>query len=175
MKQVLLAAAAIGFAWTAAAHDAAPTLNVTKRVELHAAPAAVWSTIGNFADLTWVSLVKSSTATRGNAVGSVRTLDLGGPQLVERLTKYEPKKMRYAYAILNTPANRKVLPVSHYHSVIAVMPAAGGGSTVTWHGTFERADTSATPAAGQDDAAAVKAVTGVYETGLGDLAKKFGG
>jgi mxaD protein len=42
---------------------------------------------------------------------------------------------------------------------------------VVWNGTFKRKDTSATPAAGQDDEAAVKTMTSVYRGGLDNLKK----
>jgi len=64
---------------TGIARAAAPVLHETKVMEIAAPPAKVWGVIEQFSDLTWVPPVKSSTATQGNAVGSVRTLDLGGP------------------------------------------------------------------------------------------------
>ena len=81
----------------------------------------------------------------------------------------------YTYHITPLPSNKPTLPVSHYRSTISVKAAPDGKSLVTWQGSFERADTSAHPAAGMDDAAAVKAVKGVYQAGFDGLAKRFPG
>ena len=173
MKQLLLA---LGFAAflsvPAAPSQAAPhELKVNQSVEIAAPPAKVWAIIKNFEDLTWHSAVKASSATDGSHVGSVRTLDLGGPKLVERLTRYNDAKMSYSYVITDDPNNVKVVPVTAYQSTIAVTKTAHGAKVV-WSGHFHRADPSAKPAADQDDAAAIKAVTGVYRGGLDALKTK---
>ena len=54
--------------------------------------------------MSWHPAVKSDTATNGNTVGSVRTLDLGGPKLIESLTKYDATKLRYSYRITDADA-----------------------------------------------------------------------
>ena len=154
---------------------AAEQLHEAQSVNIAATPAKVWGIVENFGDLTWVPPVKSSTATEGNTAGSVRTLDLGGPKLVERLVVYDPSKQSYTYVITDDPANKKTLPVSHYRSVITVAPGGGDGTKVTWTGNFERADTGANPPAGMDDASAKKAVAGVYKAGLDNLKKKAEG
>jgi len=80
LNVALLGLAVIGVvASTGIARAAAPVLHETKTMEIAAPPDKVWGVIEQFSDLTWVPPVKSSTATQGNAVGSVRTLDLGGP------------------------------------------------------------------------------------------------
>ncbi len=125
--------------------------------------------VRNFSDLTWHPAIKASTATQGNTPGSVRTLDLGGPKLVEQLVAYDAPDMQYTYRITDNPANVKVLPVTSYVSTISVRPDPGRGSIVDWRGTFMRADPSSTPQAGMDDAAAVKSISGVYGGGLAHL------
>ncbi len=154
---------------------AAEQLHEAQSMDIAATPAKVWGIIENFGDLTWVPPVKSSTATEGNTVGSVRTLDLGGPKLMEQLVSYDPAKHSYTYKITDDAANKKTLPVSSYRSVISVMPGSGSGSKVTWTGNFERADTGTSPASGMDDASAKKAVAGVYKAGLDNLKKKAEG
>ena len=54
-----------------------------------------------------------------------------------------------------------MLPVTNYTSTIGVAPA-GSGSVVTWRGSFQ-------PAGGADDAAAAKAMSGVYRAGLDNI------
>lgn len=171
MGVALAAFATVGLSTARAAEQ----LHEAQSVEIAAPPAKVWGIIENFGDLTWVPPVKSSTATEGNTVGSVRTLDLGGPKLMEQLVSYDPAKHSYTYKITDDAANKKTLPVSHYRSVITVLPGSGDGSKVTWTGTFERADTGASPATGMDDASAKKGVAGVYKVGLDNLKKKAEG
>lgn len=169
MKTALLGLAVIGaVALTGVARAAAPVLHETKTVEIAAPPAKVWGMIEQFSDLTWVPPVKSSSATQGNTVGSVRTLDLGGPRLMEQLKAYDAKAMTYTYVITGDPANVKVLPVTDYTSTITVKPSAAG-SLVTWTGAFKRADQGDAPAANMDDKTATGAISGVYEAGLGGL------
>ena len=172
MNIAILRLAAIGLVASATiAQAAAPVLHETKTVEIAAPPAKVWGMIEQFSDLTWVPPVKSSTATQGNTVGSVRTLDLGGPRLVEELRAYDAKAMTYTYVITGDPANVKTLPVTDYTSTITVKPSATG-SMVTWTGTFKRADQGDAPAANMDDKTATGAIGGVYDAGLGGLKAK---
>jgi len=169
LKTALLGLAVIGaVALTGVARAAAPVLHETKTVEIAAPPAKVWGVIEQFSDLTWVPPVKSSSATQGNTIGSVRTLDLGGPRLMEQLKAYDAKAMTYTYVITSDPANVKVLPVTDYTSTITAKPSAAG-SLVTWTGAFKRADQGDAPAAGMDDKTATGAISGVYEAGLGGL------
>jgi uncharacterized protein YndB with AHSA1/START domain len=149
-----------------------PKHTLQRSITIAAPPAKVWAIIQNFGDLTWFSAVKTSNADKGNTPGSVRHLDLGGPVLIEQLEKYNASKMTYTYRITDDPGNVKVVPVSHYRSTITVKPAKGGGSTVVWVGHFSRGSADASPPAGMDDAAAIKAVTGIYEGALADLKKK---
>ena len=94
---------------------------------------------------------------------------------MEQLVSYDPAKHSYTYKITDDAANKKTLPVSGYRSVITVMPGSGSGTKVTWTGSFERADTGASPASGMDDASAKKSVAGVYKVGLDNLKKKAEG
>ncbi len=172
-RAAMLALSALLLSTTA--HAAAPMLNVQESTTLSAPPAKVWGLIQNFSDMSWVPPVKSTTATQGNTPGSVRTIDLGGPKLVETLRGYDAGAMTYSYTIDDTAANKATLPVSNYHSTIKVAPGSGGGSVVTWMGNFQRADTSDAPKQGMDDATAQTAVRGVYQAGFSGLKTKTGG
>ena len=173
MKRFLLALGCAAFlCGSAASVQAAPhELAVTQSVEIAAPPAKIWAIIKNFEDLTWHPAVKASSATDGSKVGSVRTLDLGGPKLVERATQYNDAKMSYSYVITDDPNNVKVVPVTAYQSTITVTKAAHGAKVV-WIGHFRRADPAAKPAEDQNDAAAIKAITGIYRGGLDALKAK---
>jgi Polyketide cyclase / dehydrase and lipid transport len=159
MKKYAIAAFLAIFALSAQAE----TLKVMETVKISAPPAKVWEKIGHFADITWHPAVKSSDASDGDHVGSVRRLDVGGPILWGSLVAYKP--MSYSYRVLDNGSNQKVLPVSHYLATIVVTPD-GQGSEVTWSSTFE-------PAPGAEVETAQKAVVGLYRTGLDSLAKGF--
>jgi len=174
LNKALLAAVVAVSATAGAAHAAAPVLHETKTMDIGAVPAKVWAVIENFGDMTWVPPVKASTATMGNTPGSVRTLDLGGPKLVEQLKTYDAASMTYTYVITPDPANVKVLPVTDYTSTITVKPS-GMGSLVTWTGAFKRADPGGAPSATMDDKAATGAIGGVYDAGLSGLKAKVAG
>lgn len=159
MKKYSMAAFLAIFALSAQAE----TLKVTETVKISAPPAKIWEKIGHFADITWHPAVKSSDASDGDHVGSVRRLDIGGPILWGSLVAYKP--MSYSYRVLDNGSNQKVFPVSHYLATIMVTPD-GQGSEVSWSSTFE-------PAPGAETATAQKAVVGLYRTGLDALAKGF--
>jgi hypothetical protein len=152
----MLAAGAV-FALSTAAYAA----EVTETVDTSARPKAVWKVIGKFdAIVDWLPGVASSPATKHSAVGSVRTITLkaaGNPTVVETLTA----RGGHSYSYKIDKVDPKVLPVTGYTSTISVAKTKTG-STVTWHGDF-------TPAGGADDAAAEKAVGGLYRSGLDNI------
>ncbi len=171
MSANLIKLAAIATLTAFGAQAAAPVLHETKTLEIAAPPAKVWSVIEQFGDMSWVPPVTGTTATKGNTPGSIRTIDLGGPKLVEELKAYDAKEMTYSYVITPDPANVKTLPVTDYSSTITVK-ASGTGSLVTWTGNFKRADQGDAPAANMDDKTAAGAIGGVYDAGLGGLKAK---
>lgn len=174
-RRAILGAALLAATAYAAPAFAAKTLHVSRTVTINAPASKVWSIVHNFGDLTWVPAVKSSHATKGNHPGSVRTLNLGGPVLTEQLLHYDAPMTMYKYELQNTSNNRKVLPVSHYVSVIAVKPLGPDKSEATWSSHFERADTGPNPAKGKDDQAALNAIRSLYEASLANLKKLAGG
>jgi len=148
----------------------AKTLKVQEEVVINAPTSKVWDKASNFGDLgAWHPAVKKTEIVSGtnNKKGAVRLLTLqDGGTIKEKLLAYNPKSMSYKYEIIEG-----VLPVSHYSSTITVKAKGENKSLVVWKGTFKRKDTSAKPAAGQDDDAAMKAITGVYRGGLDNLKK----
>ena len=125
--------------------------------------------------MSWHPAVKANTVDKDNKVGSVRTLDLGGPKLVEQLVSYSKKGHSYTYRFTKDPGNVATIPAAHYISTITVSPAKHHTTLVTWTGSFTRVDPSAKPAAGQDNDSAIKAVSGVYRGGLDALKAKAEG
>lgn len=148
----------------------AKTLKVQEQVVIDAPASKVWDKASNFGDLgAWHPAVKKTEITSGtnNQKGAVRVLTLQDDGTIkEKLLAYNPKSMSYKYEIIEG-----VLPVSHYVSTVTVKAQGENKSLVVWKGTFKRKDTSAKPAAGQDDETAVKTITGVYRDGLDNLKK----
>jgi len=149
----------------AAAHG--PTRQkVSEKITIAAPAAAVWARIGNFDALKdWHPAVAESAADKGNTEGSVRLVKLkGGGQLVESLESHNAAQMKYSYRAKDGGA----LPVTNYTSTISVV-ADGNQSVVEWRGAFYRGFPNNDPPPDQNDDAAVKAVTGVYQSGLAAL------
>lgn len=164
---LILAGLALGMATASQAHG--PTRQkVVEKVSIDASADAVWARIRNFDALKdWHPAVAESPADKGNAEGSVRSIKLkGGGALTETLESYNDAQKKYSYRAKDGGA----LPVTNYTSTISVT-AAGAGSTVEWRGAFYRGYPNNDPPPDQNDEAAVKAVTGVYQSGLANLKK----
>ena len=149
----------------AAAHG--PTRQkVSERITIAAPAAAVWARIGNFDALKdWHPAVAESKADKGNDEGSVRVVKLkNGGQIVETLENHNAAQMKYSYRGKDGGA----LPVTNYTSTISVS-ADGNQSIVEWRGAFYRGYPNNDPPPDQNDEAAVKAVTAVYQSGLAEL------
>ncbi len=168
MRAALAAAVMICASTLALAHG--PTRQkVTETATIKAAPDAVWNKVKDFNGMAaWHPAVEGSTATDGSKVGSVRTLSLkGGGQMVETLEGYTDAERKFSYRAKDGGA----LPVTNYTSTLTVKPGDGGTTLVEWRGAFYRAYPNNNPPPGQDDDAAVKAITGVYQSGLANLKK----
>jgi len=145
-------------------------LNVALTTALAAAPAEVWSVIGDFQDMSWHPAIHATTGSGGNEVAATRQLVLGakgGPTIDEVLDTYDAESMSYGYRI--TDVKMEVLPVADYASQLTVTPRDEGGSIVEWRGTFHRGNPDAL-----NDAAAIGAIEGVYQAGLDALTARFG-
>jgi len=157
-----------------AAADPPKTLKVTKSVDIAAPVDKVWDAIKDFNSLQkWHPGFSSDELVKGenNKPGAVRKLTVkDGPSFTEELLAFDPATHSYRYRIIESP-----LPLRNYVSHISVKPNSKGGSHVTWSGSFKRKSTSDTPPDAENDDAAIKLVTGVYEGGLGNLKKMLGG
>jgi carbon monoxide dehydrogenase subunit G len=166
-RRLLLAAMAASACVPALAHG--PTRQkVTEKVSIAAPPEVVWARIRNFDALKdWHPAVAESPADKGNAEGSVRQIKLkGGGALTETLESWNDAQRKYSYRAKDGGA----LPVTNYTSTITVS-AEGAGSVVEWRGAFYRGFPNNDPPPDQNDEAAVRAVTGVYQGGLAHLKK----
>ena len=162
MHRLLGAAFALPLAITAAhpLHAA----EVTQSITTTASATKVWALVGPFAGIAnWLPGAASSPADHGDTVGSVRVITLkapGNPTVTEKLTG----RLGHSYRYQILQVDPKVLPVTDYVSTIWVTHAPSGstGSIVHWHSDFQ-------PAAGSSDAAATKAVAGLYQAGLANI------
>jgi len=176
MKKIVVAAALIVWAMVGSAAFADPpkTLRVTKSVNINAPVDKVWDAIKDFDSLPkWHPGFSDDKLTKGdnNKPGAVRKLTVkDGPSFTEELLAFDEGTHSYRYRIIESP-----LPLRDYVSRISVKPGAKGGSRVTWTGTFKRKSTSDTPPADENDEAATKLISGVYEGGLANLKKMLGG
>jgi len=119
-----------------------------------------WKMIGGFNALPdWHPAVEASELTEE---GQTRTLSLaGGGQIVETLEKIDNSARTYTYSIRNSP-----LPIANYVSTITVRED-DNGCVVDWSGEFDPM--------GGGDSEATDIVTGIYQAGLDNLKKMFGG
>lgn len=167
--QPALALAVLGGAAALPAGAHGPTRQkVVETITIAAPPSAVWARIKNFDALKdWHPAIEASPADKGNAEGSERRLTLkGGGALVETLERYDDAQMRYSYRAKDGGA----LPVTNYTSTISVS-GEGNTATVEWRGAFYRGFPNNDPPPDKNDEAAVKAITGVYQSGLANLKK----
>jgi carbon monoxide dehydrogenase subunit G len=167
LKPMLALSLLAGLVGTAQSHG--PTRQkAAEKITINAPADVVWAKIKNFDALKdWHPAVAESPADKGNAVGSVRSLKLkGGGALTETLEGYDDAGKKYNYRAKDGGA----LPVTNYTSTIRVS-AEGNGSVVEWRGAFYRGYPNNDPPPDQNDDAAVKAITGVYKSGLDNLKK----
>lgn len=137
---------------------------VSMAMNLGVSSEQVWDMIGQFNALAdWHPAVERSEID-GDGTGSIRTLHLvGGGKIEERLEQLDDSGKLYKYAILSGP-----LPVANYTSTIRIVEdESGGGCKVEWSSEFEPS--------GAPEPDAVAAIQGIYQAGLDNLKKMFGG
>ena len=138
----------------------------TEKITIDAPADAVWAVVKDFDALAkWHPAVEASPADKGNTEGSVRQIKIkGGGALTETLERYNAEGKSYSYRAKDGGA----LPVTNYTSTLTVS-GEGNKSVVEWRGAFYRGFPNNDPPPDQNDEAAVKAVTGVYQAGLANL------
>jgi hypothetical protein len=157
----------IGAAWMSASVAHGPSRQkVDLSVQIAAPAAKVWALIGDFCAIAkWHPAVAQCAGEGGNEIGATRVLTLhGGARISEELQQYDAAQMSYKYKITQT--DMSALPVTTYAAFLSVSDRGDGTSNVNWRGGFYRGFPNANPPPEQNDEAAVKAVTSVYESGL---------
>ena len=136
---------------------AASAANLSRSIEVNAAPASVWSAIGAFCAIKdWLPPV--GICIEDGKTPPIRTLVTkdGKAAFVEKQTARSDAEHSYSYTFLSSP-----LPVTDYTSTIKVTAKGEGVSVVTWTGSY-------TPDSGKEKDAS-DALTGVYEAGLAGI------
>lgn len=147
---------------------------VVEKIEIDAPPAKVWAIVGNFQDMSWHPAIAKTEGTGENSVDAKRKLTLkSGGTIDESLTKYDAEGMSLAYKI--DQVDVKVLPVNNYSATLTVSAGEGGKAMVEWKGAFYRGYMNNDPPPELSDEASLKAVTGIYKTGLAALKAKAEG
>ena len=168
MKKLLVLASLALLPLTAAAHGPSPQ-KVEKTVIIKAEPAKVWAIVKDFGAIDkWHPAVASVKVEKkdGETYRHLKLKD--GGTILEKLRSADDESMQLKYEIV-----KSTLPFTDYYAVMKVKPGANPGETnVTWMGRFYRVYKLNPPIpAGQDDATAVAAVTGIYDAGLANLKK----
>lgn len=144
---------------------------VTETVEVNAPADKVWAVLGNFQDMSWHPAIAKTEGSGGNEKDAKRVLTLKpGGTIAETLTKYDAAGKSLSYEI--TAVDVKVLPVSNYSSTLSVEDK-GGKSVVEWRSAFYRGFLNNDPPPELSDEAAVKAIKGVFRSGLDAVKAKL--
>jgi hypothetical protein len=158
----LIAVAALLLPGVAFAHG--PTRQkAVESVEVAAPANVVWALLKEWGGMAkWHPAVESVTVN-----GTERILNLkGGGRIVEELEVVDEANMSLRYRMKDPGP----VPVNNYSAQISVA-AVGAGAMVNWKGAFYRAFLNNDPPPEQNDEAAVKAITGIYRSGLEGLKK----
>lgn len=168
-KTFVLAALALAAPWCAAGAPLAP-LSVVESIEIKAPVAKVWAASKDFDSLNkWHPGFARDVLTKGqnNVPGAVRALTIkDGPTFTEELLTFSEPERIYQYRIIESP-----LPLQKYVATFNVKPGKEGTTKVTWSAKFTRKNPADHPPEGETDEAAVKLITGVFQSGLANLKK----
>jgi hypothetical protein len=141
---------------------------VIREVVVNASPAKTWAVVKDFGAISkWhPAVAEAKTETKPDETGTEllhRTLTLkGGGTLLEKQTIVSDEEMKLEYRIVEG-----VLPVSGYRSIMQVKAGPSAGeSTIIWTGRFYNKANDVHAKPGEDNETAVKAVEGVYDSGL---------
>ncbi|MDZ7668722.1 MAG: SRPBCC family protein [Gammaproteobacteria bacterium] len=136
---------------------------VTVSEDIQGKAADVWAAISDFGGIK-VGGPVTSFEIEGEGVGMVRTIGMGGGQVVERLDLHDADAMVFSYSIINEDCP---LPVADYSATVEVSDNGDDTTRVTWTGTFEPR--------GASEADASKVVEGIYKGGIAGARKAVEG
>ena len=120
----------------------------------------VWELFRDFGGITRFSDGIQSCTVEGEGIGAVRTLDMGGLKLQERLEAFDDGGRTLSYAIIGDHP----LPFDNYLSTIKVVDQ-GDACTVEWSSTYD-------PKGEGDQASGL--IQGIYKGGIAGIKKALG-
>jgi hypothetical protein len=115
---------------------------------------SVWDILGDFGGIK-VGGPITAFKLEGEGVGAIRSITMGGANIVECLEEFDSGAMALKYAIINDDCP---LPVSGYSATIKVISDGDNACTVEWIGTFEPK--------GAPEEIASETVRGIYTGGI---------
>jgi len=123
----------------------------------------VWNILSDFGGIKVGGPIEAFEI-EGEGVGAVRTITMGGGQVIERLDVFDPATRTFAYSILN---NDNPLPVANYAATVKITAEGDGACRVDWSGTFD--------VDGADEETACTVVRGIYTGGIQRARAALGG
>ncbi len=126
---------------------------VTVKDSIDAPASVVWPVISDFGGLDKLVRGIERFRTEGDGLGMQRYIDMGGGEIVERLTWLDNESMTFSYTMLTSP-----FPFERYVATVRLIDE-GTTTGVTWQGVF------AVPA-GADEAEAAQMASAVYSHGI---------
>ena len=123
----------------------------------------VWDILSDFGGIKVGGPIEAFTI-EGEGVGAVRTITMGGGQVIERLDVHDTGAKTFTYSIQN---DDNPLPVSGYAATVTVTSKGDSACEVEWTGTFD--------VKGTDKETACKTVRGIYTGGIARARKTLGG
>ena len=112
--------------------------------DIQAPAGQVWAQLADFGGIKPGGPIES-VSVEGEGVGMIRTIVMGGANVVERL-----EELTFTYAIINEDCP---LPFDNYSATVNLTDNGDGSTTVDWTGTFD---------ARGDEAQAINTATGIY-------------
>ena len=143
---------------------------IKESVTINAKPEVVWNVIKDFEKINnWhpsISKVESD--------GKIRTIfysPRNNTPITQKLESHSNEKMMYKTSIIEVDI--KNFPVNTYTANISVKGNEDGTATVLWKAAFYRAYVNNDPPPELNEAAAIKAVTEFFQSGLNNLKSKL--
>ncbi len=117
--------------------------------DIQAPAGQVWAQLADFGGIKAGGPIES-VSVEGEGVGMIRTIVMGGANVVERLEEHDAERLTFTYAIINEDCP---LPFDNYSATVNLTDNGDGSTTVDWTGTFD---------ARGDEAQAINTATGIY-------------
>jgi carbon monoxide dehydrogenase subunit G len=102
--------------------------------EIDAAKETVWDLVSDFGGVGRISPEVQSCEVEGDGVGAVRTINLSGMVIRERLEGFDGKSCTFSYSMLEGP-----IPFKNYLAHVTLSDAGANRTRIKWAGSFEPA------------------------------------